>query len=108
MTEALFEPTENRDHSHNDNGDDYVIHTTLRPPSLNFSENGNSENFLVPEMPKTPRGKRPPTYGRASPVNGSSKKNRASTPPMSNILVANVDPNITSKYSINYISINIF
>ena len=56
-------------------------------------ENGG-DPFRVPQTPRTPRGKRPPTYGRSSPPPSSGKKKTrpVSTPqPMVDLLATSVE-----------------
>jgi len=78
----------------------YIDSTPSKPSKRHSSYDDDEyklefkENFLIPETPRTPRGKRPPTYGKSPPPSCSSsrKKNRPTTPPpMSDILAANVD-----------------
>ena len=80
--------SKSRSSSEEDDDDDFFLST----------RNTGKENFLVPETPQTPRGKRPPVYGRSP--NSSHHKPRRNKPrnltppplpPMSTLLAASME-----------------
>ncbi len=75
---------------------------SIRPKPIGKSRSSSEEDengeeskenyFIVPETPKSTRGKRPPTYGRSSPQSSQRKRRGKHTPPpMSHILAASVE-----------------
>ena len=72
-------------------------HSHDRVKSNRSTTNEDKENFVVPETPRTPRNRRPPTYGMSSSPPSSHK--HVTKTPMSAVLSTSIDkPCKSSKY----------
>ena len=70
------------------------------------SSHEDKENFVVPLTPRTPRTRRPPTYGMASsPPTSASRSHHRTKTPMSAVLSTSIDKqNMHSENQFLYLS----